>query len=163
MTFGITKPYISRNFSEESITASRRSSISLGAMTPTFNDSNGNYFTRLSTQLDSSDLKSPKVTHTIDDYITDSEKDWFNKYHKATLRKDWTASSAVSEVEAPSRRESLTEYKDILGENYEAPRRLKRLLTKKVGTWSIYCFLLAFVSPRYFSGQDSATQLTKLP
>jgi alpha-1,3-glucan synthase len=116
-------------------------------MTPTFNDSKGKYFDQLSHQLDSFDFKSSRPKDTIDDYIVDSEKDWFNKYHTASLRKDWSsASSAIIETPDPrSRRESLTEYREFLGENYEAPRRLKRLLTRKIGTWSIYCFLLAFV------------------
>lgn len=100
-------------------------------------------------QLDTMDLKSPKNPRreTIDDYIAESEKDWFNKYHTASLKRDWSSSSTAVLNEPGnviSRRESLSEYRDILGEDYEAPNRLKRFMSSKIGTWNIYCFLLAF-------------------
>lgn len=115
------------------------------SVTPAFNDSKGKYFDRLSVQLDTIDLKSPKKRDTIDDYIVDSEKDWFNKYHTASLKRDWSSSStAIIDEQDISRRESLSEYRDILGEDYEVPNRLKRFLARKIGTWNVYCFLLAF-------------------
>ena len=122
------------------------------AMTPTFNDSTNAYYEKYSHKLDKSNAKTSHTAVSIEDYIVNSEKEWFNKYHSASLHHS-RVTSAV-----PTRRNSLdgdtifeertqfeggTEYDVLFGEDYVAPKGARKLLQRKVGNWYFYCFLLA--------------------
>jgi len=123
-----------------------------GAMTPTFRDSTNTYYDRYSQKLDKSNAKSSVNALSIEEYITNSEKEWFNKFHVASLRgsraptiapAQRTSSDDDTVIGGASHLGTVTEYDALFGEDYIAPTGCRRLLQRKIGSWYLYCFLLA--------------------
>ncbi|RDW80976.1 hypothetical protein BP5796_05674 [Coleophoma crateriformis] len=113
--------------------------------TPLFTDSNNKYYDSFSKKLDKLADKSSSGK-TIEDYIVDSKKEWFNNYHRASMSSNTLLLNKKENSKGntkSSRRESLAEFDEYLGNGYEAPSGLKLLMQKKVGTWFVYSFLLA--------------------
>jgi len=124
-----------------------------GAMTPTFRDSTNTYYDRYSQKLDKSNAKTSVNALSIEEYIVNSEKEWFNKFHVASLRGSRAPSAAPTRrtsfdgdtiVEEIPHIEATTEYDALFGEDYVAPTGCRKLLQRKIGNWYLYCFLLAF-------------------
>jgi alpha-1,3-glucan synthase len=113
-------------------------------VTPTFEDSKNEYYEKFSEKLDHSNLKSSNENTCIEDFLMESEKEWFRKYHIATLQHE--PSSSEDLVKKHSRPNLRAEYNEYLGEKYEAPKGLRKLLEMKIGTWAVYSYLLALVS-----------------
>jgi alpha-1,3-glucan synthase len=107
-------------------------------LTPVFSDSKNKYYDQYSEKLD----KSKKNTY-IEDYIQHSEKDWFQKYHYASLRQQGPSENEAGES---ARDNPWEEYNQYLGDQYQAPSGAKMLLLRKVGPWYLHWYLLALVS-----------------
>lgn len=139
------------------------------SLTPTFNDSSNAYHEQFSHKLDELRSKSPDATLTIEDYIVNSEKEWFNNFHTASLKSSPNSSrnnsrnasrnTSRNSSRNSSHRTSLdnetlrdtqsrvgdhSEYDALFGDDYEAPTGCRKLMQRKIGTWYYYCFLLAF-------------------
>jgi alpha-1,3-glucan synthase len=113
-------------------------------ITPTFEDSKNEYYVKFSEKLDRSKMKSTEESTCIEDFLMESEKEWFRKYHIATLQHE--PSSKESLVRKHTSRPNLrAEYNEYLGEEYEVPTGVRNFLEIKVGTWAVYCYLIAFV------------------
>ncbi|KAL3425171.1 glycosyl transferase group 1 [Phlyctema vagabunda] len=115
---------------------------------PLFTDANNKYYNSFSQKLDKLAGKPSNGKNTIEEYIVDSEREWFNNYHLASMS---TSSLLTSKKEKSNekkypaaKRQSLAEFDEYLGNGYEAPSGIKHLLQKKIGTWFVYSFLLAF-------------------
>lgn len=130
-------------------------------LTPTFDDSTNRYSDLYSHKLDDN---SKTKNLSIEDYIVNSEKQWFNDFHTASLRSSRNTSRTTSRntsraptpihqsgnfaIERPddpidSYLDDTNEYDALFGEDYLAPTGCRKLLQRKVGTWYLYCFLLA--------------------
>ncbi|KAK5936986.1 hypothetical protein PMZ80_010735 [Knufia obscura] len=121
-----------------------------GAMTPTFNDTTNAYYDKYSHKLDKLNAKK---SLPIEEYIVNSEKEWFNKYHAASLKGSRAASLAPTRrhsydgetiAEETTNVRATTEYDALFGNGYVAPTGARKFLQRKIGTWYLYCFLLAF-------------------
>ena len=124
--------------------ADQNKSVLHSNATPTFTDANNQYLDKFTEKLAT---KRASQQPNIQEYIVASEKDWFKKFHAASL--------VHNQPEQASRRESdqdvYDEYTEIFNESYDAPQGIGRILQKKVGSWCIYSYLLALVSPHPFS------------
>jgi alpha-1,3-glucan synthase len=109
---------------------------------PIFTDSKNKYYNTFSQKLDKLNTKPSASNICIEEYIVESEKDWFNRYHSASLS---TTSLLRGKKTEDSRRKSVAEYHEFLGDGYQAPRGVKMFMQMKIGTWYTYSFLLAFV------------------
>lgn len=118
-----------------------KKSSSMQNLTPTFTDSRNKYYDDFSRRLN--DEKDKVWNQNIESYIQDSEKDWYRRYHVATLK---------DKPEVQSRRQSTesdeVEFSDLLGVEYKAPSAMTKLLSRTIGTWNVYCYLLTLVSVR---------------
>lgn len=112
-------------------------------LTPIFSDSKNKYYDRFSEKLDKLYAKTSKKNTYIEDYIQHSEKDWFQKYHYASLRQQGPTENEDGE---PGRDNPWEEYNEYLGDQYQAPSGAKMLLLRKVGPWFVHWYLLALVS-----------------
>ncbi|RMZ91848.1 hypothetical protein DV736_g892, partial [Chaetothyriales sp. CBS 134916] len=129
------------------------------SVVPTFSDSRKMYQTKFSQNLQDLNVKTSVTSLSVESFVMKSEKDWYAKYHSAALGSHQSvlslpyisttprSSSRVSvrsRAVQPSAPEEKTEYDELLGDDYQAPRGCRRLLQYKIGDWNIYCFLLAF-------------------
>lgn len=121
------------------LSGNTKSSLQLNA-TPIFTDATNNYYDKFSAKLEKAALK-PSTKMNIQEYIMASEKDWFNKFHDASM--------ALKPLEGSTARNSehdlSNEYTEFLNEDYQVPRGARRLLQMKLGTWYLYSYLLALV------------------
>ncbi|ERF68903.1 hypothetical protein EPUS_08063 [Endocarpon pusillum Z07020] len=138
----------------------------------TFTDSQNEFYNNFSRKLDKLDASSSEGRLCIEEFLTKSEKAWFGRFHRAKLGMDpetarpttlpglvkWlkvkckrvgkgAERTEPAEHASEGRQSTLEAAGDtefLLGEEYEAPSGIKRLLQKKIGDWQLYCFLLAF-------------------
>ncbi|RMD42620.1 hypothetical protein DV735_g2493, partial [Chaetothyriales sp. CBS 134920] len=127
------------------------------SVVPTFSDSRKMYQTRFTQNLQDLNTKTSVTSLSVESFVMKSEKEWYAKYHSATLGPHQSVlslphisrnSSKVS-VSRTARSpaappEEKAEYDELLGDDYEAPRGCRRVLLYKIGDWNLYCFLLAF-------------------
>lgn len=139
-----------------------------------FTDSQNEFYNNFSRKLDKLDASSSEGRLCIEEFLTKSEKAWFGRFHRAKLGMDpetarpttlpglvkwlkvkWkrlgkgAEPTEAAENASEGRQSTLEAAGDtefLLGEQYEPPNGIKRLLQKKIGDWQLYCFLLAFVS-----------------
>ena len=129
-------------------------------VTPFFNDPTGLYADAFMFKLRKLNGKTSEGPLCIEDYLTKSEKDWFNRYRNVRLGKS-AASSRASSIfrvgneerndsgsnDRPASEQSSNNEADqfLLQEGYQPPTGLKKFLLRRIGTWPLYTFLLAFV------------------
>lgn len=121
------------------LSSNTKSSLQSNA-TPTFTDATNKYYDKFSAKLEKAALK-PSTKVNIQEYLMASEKDWFNKFHDASMsRKPLIGSTGRN-----SGNDISNEYTEYLTEDYQVPSGARRLLQVKIGTWYLYSYLLALV------------------
>ena len=128
---------------------------------PFFTDSSGEFYQAFKKKLQGLTSSNSGATNSIEQFLTKSEKKWFENYRNAKLGR----------YKAPSRRSSFGRYRDssaamslanlserdsdheddddldsndqfLLGKDYVAPRGLQNWMQIRVGDWPMYAFLL---------------------
>ena len=128
---------------------------------PFFDDPTGLYYAAFERKLDDLSGKTSEGPLCVEEFLVQSERDWFNRFRGAKMgRKSLPASPMFRTREnspAPSsngRRGSHASSSELnegveqflLDDDYRPPTGLKKLLLRKIGDWPVYSFLLAFVS-----------------
>ena len=129
-------------------------------VTPSFDDPTGFYYEAFGFKLRKLSGKNSETGLCIEEYITQSEKDWFKRYNSVKMGKSAASSRASSifkvereGIDGPMATVMEDEGSDhnhdqfLLQEDYKPPTGLKNFMLQKIGTWPLYTFLLAFVSP----------------
>jgi alpha-1,3-glucan synthase len=153
----------------------KRNDFELQKVDVTFTDSQNEFYNNFAKKLDKIDAKSSEGRLCIEEFLTKSEKAWFGRFHRAKLGMDpervspttlpglfrWLKEklqrlghSTPAESSSEGREsvfEPAGDQEFLLGDQYEPPSGIRKLLQKKVGDWQLYCFLLAFVSNHRFS------------
>lgn len=141
-----------------------------------FTDSQNEFYDKFSKQLNKMDVKSSEGRLCIEEFLTKSEKAWFGRFHRAKLGMDpenappttipgvfrsmqrWmkkrfhgsreTRDSFTTDNSEtrPTAADPAKDGEFLLGDQYEPPTGVKKILQKKIGDWQLYSFLLAFVS-----------------
>ncbi|KAL9004469.1 MAG: hypothetical protein Q9188_002722, partial [Gyalolechia gomerana] len=142
-----------------------RKNFNLQKVNPFFTDSSQTYYRAFQKKLDTVNSKSSEDQLCIEEYLVKSEKAWFNRFYYAQMGNSAAASRSATPASSvfkmpwgrsshdvgPARNEapgsqspSISGSEFPLGEDYQPPTGLKKLLHKKVGDWYLYSFLLAF-------------------
>lgn len=130
--------------------AGDKTDYKLQKVDPTFSDSTGQYAKEFEAMLQQAgDLSSEDVR--IGDFLDKSEKAWFKKFRDAKLGRSEHRTSYSQSIHEGSDDEynadgaSIMSRADefLLGENYQRPSALKRLLQSRIGDWPVYSILLA--------------------
>lgn len=131
----------------------------LQSVEPFFNDPTGLYYNAFDKKLDKLTGRSSEGPLCIEQYLTLSEKDWFNRFRNVKMGRSAASTPASSVFRLPMAHEdssSSTSSTDNLGEpdnradqyllseDYRPPTGIKRVLMTRVGQWPLYSFLLAF-------------------
>ena len=145
----------------------------LQSVEPFFTDPTGLYYNVFKKRLENLNGKSSEGPLCIEDYLTSSEKDWFNRFRNVKMGKSAADSPASSVFRLPltnermvtSAADSTSELEHLdahnnayeqynLDDDYKPPTRMKKFLLRRIGEWPLYSFLLAFVSRNsYFSNE----------
>jgi alpha-1,3-glucan synthase len=125
----------SSNLSLTAVASAHSEAALLQNAAPIFLDSKNIYYNQFSQKLDKLATKQSTGSMLIEEYLVESERDWFNKYHRASLAPRVLSTNG----------DKSAEFFELLGDDYEAPRGVKMLMQKKIGTWYIYSYLLALV------------------
>ena len=161
---------------EQSTTAPAAAYLSLGTVLqgkkdyklqnvePFFTDSTGLYYNAFEKKLKKLNGKSSESTLCVEEYLTMSEKDWFNRFRDVKMGKSAASTPASSVFRLPLGRHDSNgsansdvldangdaEYNRaeqyLLNEDYKPPTGIKKILLTRIGQWPLYSFLLAFVS-----------------
>ena len=137
----------------------------LQSVEPFFTDPTGLYYNAFKKKLERLNGKSSEGPLCIEDYLTSSEKDWFNRFRNVKMGKSAAESPAssvfrlplINERMVPSAVNSTVELEHfdahnnaheqyLLNDDYKPPTRMKKLLLRRIGEWPLYSFLLALVS-----------------
>ena len=151
----------------------------LQSVEPFFTDPTGLYYNAFEKKLEKLNGKSSEGPLCIEDYLTSSEKDWFNRFRNVKMGKSAAASPAssvfrlplINERMVPSAAASTMELEHfdahnnaheqyLLNDDYKPPTRIKKLLLRRIGEWPLYSFLLAFVSRCFYSSHELGLILT---
>ena len=130
----------------------------LQSVEPFFNDPTGLYYNAFDKKLDKLNGKSSEGSLCIQEYLTLSEKDWFNRFRSVKMGKSAASTPASSvfrlpmahdDVDSTSSTDNLGEPdlradQYLLSENYRPPTGIKKVLMTRIGQWPLYSFLLAF-------------------
>ena len=119
---------------------------------PTFLDADEHYLHDFEYKLENLDFSNSEKLLSIEPYLKESEKEWFKKHRIAKLSKHlgdspprpssrWRHSRALSLAPSMVSEEDVS--KSLLGDNYQRPNPLKRLLLSRIGDWPIYSLFLA--------------------
>ncbi|KAF4841864.1 Cell wall alpha-1,3-glucan synthase mok13 [Colletotrichum siamense] len=136
-----------------------------------FTDKNGEFYDEFEQMLNSLTAKNSINDLCIENYLQKSEKKWFARYRDAKLgRRDHSRSRSPNpsrpgssaglgakmdgergRSRTPSGLTGATRYDDspvddefLLGDNYNAPTGLKKILSIRIGDWPVYAFFLSF-------------------
>lgn len=138
----------------------------LQSVEPFFTDPTGLYQNAFEKKLEKLDGKSSEGPLCVEEYLTASEKDWFNRFRNVKMGKSAASTPASSVFRLPlTRRNSSSsisigdpetmaideaEYNRaeqyLLNDDYQPPTGVRRLMMRRIGQWPLYSFLLAFVS-----------------
>ena len=154
--------------SVHSVTAEQKP-FNLQRVNPHFTDSKETYYRAFQFKMESINSKNSEDQLCIEEYLVESEKEWFNRFHQVKMgksaprsrsaarsRSGTPASSlripwgqASQDVPSPTPGADGPQSPSITGEflldnDYKPPTGIRRLLQKKVGDWQLYCFILAF-------------------
>ena len=135
---------------------------------PFFTDSTGEYYKAFDEKLKGLDGKSSESQFCIEEYLTKSEKKWFNRFRDARLgrtpghiRQLSPAPSMFHRSRLPSpegsifnespdadhhdsNKDALDDDQFLLGQDYKPPTGLKKWMQMRVGDWPLYSLFLAF-------------------
>ena len=122
---------------------------------PSFTDANGFYTNKFEAMLQNLNGKTSEGPLCIEEYIHESEKNWFARFANVKLGKSGASTPTPSIRKNPftfqkSRSEASDSFVDtdkeqfMLGDNYKPPSGLRKILMTKMGDWPIYALLLAF-------------------
>ena len=161
---------------EDSTTAPAAAYLSLGtvlqgkkdyklqSVEPFFTDPTGLYYDASEKKLEKLNGKLSEGNLCVEEYLTMSEKDWFNRFRDFKMGKSAESTPASSVFRLPLTRHdsagsanntTLDAVDDVeynraeqylLNEDYKPPTGIKRILLMRIGQWPLYSFLLAFVS-----------------
>lgn len=133
-----------------------KTDFNLQKVDPFFTDPNGNYYRAFQEKLKNLSAANSETTTCIEEYLIDSEREWFNTFRNAKLgilKSEYSARSSVrslptsymdtSEGDNQSMRESIVSDEFLLGTNYRPPHGLRKWLQIRIGDWPIYSFFLA--------------------
>lgn len=137
-----------------------RHDFRLQSMDPCFTDITGEYYKAFGQKLAGLTAKNSDTELCIDDYLKESEKEWFKHFRDAKLGRSRSpsytrslASSINGESLAPSddhdmehgEQQNEQDHDDefLLGTGYKPPKGFKKWLSIRVGDWPIYSFILA--------------------
>lgn len=132
--------------------AKHRSAIQkAGLLTPTFSDPANTYYDQYSHELDKLRQRPSTASLSIEAYLVNSEKQWFDKFHTASLRGSRRTSlhpachDSEDNLSLPPQPQidDGNDCNALFGNDYVAPRGCRRFLQRKLGSWYLYCFLLA--------------------
>ena len=151
-------PELGRRLSVSSMTNASQTEFNLQKVDPFFTDSNDQYYNQFEKMLGSVDAKSSEGEFCIEEYLMKSEKEWFQRFHRAKMglpsrpgtptssvfRLPWGKGEGSSAQSTP--RVSMDDEEFNLGQQYIAPSGVKAFLQRKIGDWQVYCYLLALVS-----------------
>ncbi len=145
-----------------------------------FTDSQNEFYNNFARKLDKIDASSSEGRLCIEEFLTKSEKAWFGRFHRAKLGMSPGNAPPTTlpglfrwlkeKLQRPSKTPDVDEDAEhssagpgfngdkefLLGDQYEPPSGIRKLLQKKVGDWQLYCFLLAFVRnlPSFVASSD---------
>ena len=158
--FAQTPPPLSRpssTLSIESIVGAKRD-FSLQKVDPFFTDSQEEYYRAFEKKLGQLSGKTSENQLCIQDYLTDSEKEWFNKYRSARLDrldKGCSVQSQTTLVDSERNYESVAAEENNdpfdLGSLHEPPRGVKKWMQLRIGDWPVYSLFLAFGQSKTYS------------
>jgi alpha-1,3-glucan synthase len=146
-----------------------RNDYSLQKVDPTFNDTNEKYYRSFEGMLEKLDGKTSEGDLCIEEYLIESEKEWFKRMRNAKLGRTSREPSANPSARATFSRErlpspfgsvferpstantidsnshdsSFVENEFLLGEDYVRASFLKRWMVTRIADWPIYSLLLA--------------------
>ena len=145
----------------------------LQSVEPFFTDPTGLYYNVFKKRLEKLNGKSSEGALCIEDYLTSSEKDWFNRFRNVKMGKSAADSPASSVFRLPLTNENMgtsaadstlvLEHLDAhnnaheqynLDDDYKPPTRMKKFLLRRIGEWPLYSFLLAFVSRNFYFSEE---------
>jgi alpha-1,3-glucan synthase len=145
--------------SVESITKEKEN-LNLQKVNPSFTDSTSEYSRLFESKLEILNGKNSEDQLCIEEFLSRSERDWFNRYRYVKMGRSpgGTPASSIFKVRvhsednaiSPQGTEPIREVS--LGEEFPLPRDyvppsgLKRLLLYRFGDWPVYSLLLACVS-----------------
>ena len=134
----------------------------LQSVEPFFTDPTGLYYQAFEQKLQKLNGKNSENSLCIEDYLMQSERDWFNRYRSVKLGKSAASSraSSIFRVERqapnePSIHEMAVGSDDgsddqtaqfMLKEDYTPPTGIRKIMLRRIGKWPVYTFLLALVS-----------------
>lgn len=121
---------------------------------PTFTDSDEHYLQDFEHRLAGLDTKNSEKLLSVEKYLVESEKEWFKKFRAVKLRRSpatspapslhhWRPSHSKERSLAPSIDSEKESFRSLLGDNYQRPTLLRRVVLYRIGDWPIYSFLLA--------------------
>jgi alpha-1,3-glucan synthase len=121
---------------------------------PTFTDSDEHYLHDFEHRLAGLDTKNSEKLLSGEKYLVESEKEWFKKFRAVKLRRSpatspapslhhWRPSHSRERSLAPSIDSEKESFRSLLGDNYQRPTLLRRVVLYRIGDWPIYSFLLA--------------------
>ena len=133
---------------------------------PFFTDSTGEYYKAFEEKLQGLDGKSSESQFCIEEYLTKSEKKWFDRFRDARLgrtpgysRQPSPAPSMFHRTRVPSpegsifnespdaddgNKDTMDDDQFLLGRDYKPPTGLKKWMQIRVGDWPLYSLFLAF-------------------
>ncbi|KAL2003969.1 hypothetical protein VTN02DRAFT_1265 [Thermoascus thermophilus] len=133
---------------------------SLQKVSPFFTDSNNEYAMNFERKLQNLNGKNSEDQLCIEEYLSKSEKDWFNRYREVKLGRSPPGGTPVSTVfklkmshsnsppGTPSRMNSSPDERPpdqfLLPNGYVPPSGLRRFLLRRIGDWPLYSILLGF-------------------
>jgi alpha-1,3-glucan synthase len=142
-----------------------KTTFNLQSVNPFFTDSTKVYAKKFERRLSHLDGRNSQDQLCIEEYLSKSEKDWFNRYRDVKLGRNssfhGTPTSSIfkvrvnfssTESDSPSptapggseEEKSLNDFE--LPKDYVPPSGLRKLLLYRIGDWPIYSVFLAFVS-----------------
>ncbi|TIC95265.1 Cell wall alpha-1,3-glucan synthase mok13 [Colletotrichum higginsianum] len=148
-----------------------RHDLKLQNVDQNFTDKNGEFYAEFEEMLNDLTAKNSGNDLCIENFLKKSEKKWFARYRDAKLgRRDHSRSRSPApsrpgsskglgakfdgergRSRTPSGLTGASRYDDspvddefLLGDNYNAPTGLKKILSIRIGDWPVYAFFLAF-------------------
>ena len=131
---------------------------------PFFDDPTGLYYKAFDKKLDELNGKTSEGPLCVEEYLVNSERDWFNRFRGAKMgrtslpvspmfrTRDNSPAPSISNGQTRSNSVSTNAEEGVeqflLQEDYQPPTGLKKILLRKIGDWPVYTFFLAFVSLR---------------
>lgn len=141
--------------------------FNLQSVNPFFTDSTKVYAKKFERRLSHLDGRNSQDQLCIEDFLSKSEKDWFNRYREVKLGRNssfhGTPTSSIFKVRvnsssvesdspsptAPGRSEEEKNLGDFeLPKDYVPPSGLRKLFLYRMGDWPLYSVFLAFVSEK---------------